>query len=327
MDANDSPPICESQSIIKATLDEGASVFEPSLFIKARDPDIVSDINYKIIGSDLINQLFVIDKRSGQLHVAKDAILDVNHLKSENVYFDVEASDGLFSTLCKVNITIRDVNNHPPIFSRDNYMSSVEENAAVGKILHLWFTRIISINCLLYILGTIIDELNATDLDTGINAEIRYRMQQGSFDDFTIDNKTGTVIISRKLDFDRRNTYQIQVLASDMGTPSLTGTTTLTVNILNSNDKAPYFTPTTQRAEIAEDSKIGVVVHTLIALDPDVASADALVYAQTEPITAVDKDGKEVSNTEDFKDMFLIDKTGKVILNKELNRDLFAVGF
>lgn len=169
--------------------------------------------------------------------------------------------------------------------------------------------------------------MNATDLDTGINAEIRYRMQQGSFDDFTIDNKSGTVIISRKLDFDRRNTYQIQILASDMGTPSLTGTTTLTVNILNSNDKAPYFTPTTQRAEIAEDSEIGVVVHTLIALDPDVASADALVYAQTEPITAVDKDGKEVSNTEEFKDMFLIDKTGKVIINKMLNRDLFAVGF
>lgn len=105
-------------------------------------------------------------------------------------------------------------------------------------------------------------------------------MQQGSFDDFSIDNKTGIIVISRKLDFDRRNTYQIQVLAADMGTPSLTGTTTVTVNILNSNDKAPYFTPTTQRAEIAEDSEIGVVVHTLIALDPDVASADALVYAQ-----------------------------------------------
>lgn len=45
----------------------------------------------------------------------------------------------------------------------------------------------------------------------------RYRIQQGSFDDFTIDNQTGIVTISRKLDFDRRNTYQIEIVASDFG--------------------------------------------------------------------------------------------------------------
>lgn len=45
----------------------------------------------------------------------------------------------------------------------------------------------------------------------------RYRIQQGSFDDFTIDNQSGIVTISRKLDFDRRNTYQIEIVASDSG--------------------------------------------------------------------------------------------------------------
>lgn len=45
----------------------------------------------------------------------------------------------------------------------------------------------------------------------------RYRIQQGSFDDFAIDNETGLVTISRKLDFDRRNQYRIEVVASDLG--------------------------------------------------------------------------------------------------------------
>lgn len=36
----------------------------------------------------------------------------------------------------------------------------------------------------------------------------------------------------------------------DLGTPSLSGTATLTVSIINSNDKDPYFTPATQHAEV-----------------------------------------------------------------------------
>lgn len=144
---------------------------------------------------------------------------------------------------------------------------------------------------------------------------IRYRIQQGSFDDLVIDNTTGLVTVGRKLDYDRRNTYQIELVASDMGkaekfyyiselvlnfktnnpgTPSLSGTAILLVNIINSNDKNPYFTPATQRAEVTEDALIGTVVYHLIALDPDVESSELLDYAATEPITAVDKDGKEV---------------------------------
>lgn len=47
LDANDSPPQCES-SMYRATLDEGASTFEGSgLIIKARDEDVVSEISYR----------------------------------------------------------------------------------------------------------------------------------------------------------------------------------------------------------------------------------------------------------------------------------------
>lgn len=36
----------------------------------------------------------------------------------------------------------------------------------------------------------------------------------------------------------------------DSGIPRLSGTATLTVNIINSNDKDPYFTPVTQHLEV-----------------------------------------------------------------------------
>lgn len=48
LDANDSPPVCES-TLYRASLDEGAMVFDPPLIIRARDPDTVSEMNYRFV--------------------------------------------------------------------------------------------------------------------------------------------------------------------------------------------------------------------------------------------------------------------------------------
>ncbi|XP_030375900.1 cadherin-87A [Scaptodrosophila lebanonensis] len=301
-DANDSPPICESP-LYRASVDEGAHVFDSPLVVKARDADTMSSINYRIVGTPQIDGIFQIDKQTGQITIRPNASLDVTNLKSDQLIFVVEANDGLFTANCGVNITVRDVNNHAPHFQQQKYSAVVEENSEIG---------------------TSVEKLHATDLDTGKNAELKYRIQQGSFDDFRIDERTGEVFVSRKLDYDRRNTYQLEVQASDLGTPSLTGTATLTINVQNSNDKDPYFVPATQHAEVRADAPVGQVVYTLIALDPDVATHNALEFAATE-ITAIDKEGKEVPHSEHFKEFFTIARNGKVLVNKSLDRNLFAV--
>lgn len=91
IDSNDSPPICESPSY-RASIDEGATEFDPPLIIKARDPDVASTINYRIIGNDAIQKLFSINNKTGQLSVTKSGIIDVNYLKSENIFFTVEVN-------------------------------------------------------------------------------------------------------------------------------------------------------------------------------------------------------------------------------------------
>lgn len=100
----------------------------------------------------------------------------------------------------------------------------------------------------------------------------------------------------------------------------------MTINIINSNDKAPYFTPTTQRAEISEDAEIGTFVHKLTANDPDISSTELLEYAWDEKLTtAVSEDGTESLDSQLFGEYFTIDKRGSVTVNKKLQRDLFAV--
>jgi hypothetical protein len=100
-------------------------------------------------------------------------------------------------------------------------------------------------------------------MDTGANAEIEYHIQKGAYDDFQIDNTTGVIVVASKLDFDRRNTYNIEVTAKDHGEPSLTGTTTLTVSVNNTNDKTPYFIPTTQKAEVITIYLLGILRYCL----------------------------------------------------------------
>ena len=53
--------------------------------------------------------------------------------------------------------------------------------------------------------GTSVETLNAIDLDSGVNAEIVYRIQHGSFNDFHIDNRTGVITIAKTLDYDTRS--------------------------------------------------------------------------------------------------------------------------
>lgn len=75
-----------------------------------------------------------------------------------------------------------------------------------------------------------------------------------------------------------------------------------------------------------EDAPIGTVIHTLIAIDPDVNTSEALNFAASEPITALDKHGKEIQGTEIFKSFFFVDKsTGKVTVSNPLLRDVASV--
>lgn len=64
----------------------------------------------------------------------------------------MNVNDGIFSTNCQVNIMIRDVNDHEPRFSIDSYIAEVEENSEIG---------------------TSVKKLHATDMDSGINAELK----------------------------------------------------------------------------------------------------------------------------------------------------------
>ncbi|XP_025829338.1 cadherin-87A [Agrilus planipennis] len=303
-DSNDNPPRF-SQSIYHIFVDEGAVKFNPDVVIEATDIDKISHISYSIIAGNN-NNLFSIDPNTGKIRIANSKGLSLKSGNDEdnNIVLNVEASDGKYTATTQVSITVKDINDNPPIFTKESYMKAIPEDLPVAS--------------------TIL-EVQAVDADMGDNAKIEYEILKGSFNDFEIDSETGEIILVNDLDYDRRNTYNIEVIAMDHGTPSLNATARIILNVLNVNDKSPYFVPVTQKASIMEDAPVGTIVHTLVALDPDVNSSEALNFAVTEPITALDKYGQEVTN-DLFKDFFSVDKTtGKVTVLNPLERDVAAV--
>ncbi|KAL0881320.1 hypothetical protein ABMA27_001201 [Loxostege sticticalis] len=302
-DSNDNPPVF-STPVYKASIDEDAVKFEPELQVQARDIDSSSEIRYSIV--EPATHPFWIDPLTGRIAVRPETGGVTQDGEDNKIFLTILATDGVHNATCKVEITVRDVNNHAPVFDIDKYDADIPEDAPIG---------------------TEVAAVRATDLDSGINAEIKYGIQKGALDSFAIDNITGVVTVSSKLDYDKRNTYRIQIIASDLGMPSLTGTTELTVHVINVNDKKPYFTPPIQRAEVSADADIGTPVHNLIAVDPDITDNGLLVYELLNDrlIKAVDKNGKEVSDEGIFGSWFSIHPNGTVSVAQRLDRSRAAV--
>ncbi|XP_060802067.1 cadherin-87A [Amyelois transitella] len=302
-DSNDNPPVFNTP-VYKASIDEDAVKFEPELQVQARDVDASSELRYSII--EPATHPFWIDPLTGRILVKSESGVTAPSGDDNRIVLTILATDGVHNATCDVEISVRDVNNHAPVFDIEKYDADVPEDAPIG---------------------TEVAAVRATDMDSGINSQIKYSIQKGALDSFVINNVTGVVSVSSKLDYDKRNTYRIQVIAGDFGIPSLTGTAELTVHVINVNDKKPYFTPTVQRAEISADAELGTVLHHLVAIDPDITDDGQLVYelATDRVVKAVDNNGKEVSSEGIFGSWFSVQPNGTVVVNQRLDRSRAAV--
>ncbi len=301
-DANDNPPVFDKKHHT-ASIDEGQVQFQPRLILKARDLDESSVLQFTVTDGN-INNLFAVDAASGEVTVAAAGGLRLDNIPTDMIRLTVEVSDGETVDAATVDIAVKDVNDRSPIFEKQVYLSSVPENAPPG---------------------TPVENVMASDADFGPNAQITYRIQKGAYDDFAIDSVTGLITTSGELDYDRRDSYAMEIVAVDGGIPSLSGTATLTVSIMNKNNKVPFFLPATQRAQITEDTVVGELCLRLNATDPDVEDAANLVYSIVEPITAVNSDGKPVENPI-FKSFFDINQaTGDIFVADKLDRNVASI--
>ncbi|XP_026548322.1 protocadherin alpha-5-like, partial [Notechis scutatus] len=119
-------------------------------------------------------------------------------------------------------INVLDVNDNPPVFNQSIYRVKLLENTASGSLV---------IN------------LNATDLDEGLNREISYFFSNSLTLDvtklFSINSDTGEIRVIGKVDYEESNFHELPILAKDKGSFPLSGHCKVIIEVLDMNDNIP----------------------------------------------------------------------------------------
>ncbi|CAL8121926.1 unnamed protein product [Orchesella dallaii] len=266
IDANTFAPVFQNTPY-SVKIFEDVPIGTTVLSVNAVDQD--SGINAQIVytlldegdggGSESDNAAFMIDSNSGAITTTK--LLDRE--KVPGYILTVVARDrGIppMSDTTDVEIVINDVNDHEPVFEKDFYQAKVDEDVPVG---------------------TSILQVQASDGDQGKNSIVRYSFSTFSDGDgtFTVDPASGVVRTVKPLDREQVSRYDLMVLATDQGSPQLTGRTNVTITILDKNDSPPMFESDRIRFFIPENSPLGSTVGKLTAWDPDEGVNAQVIYS------------------------------------------------
>ncbi|KOC69013.1 Protein dachsous [Habropoda laboriosa] len=209
---------------------------------------------------------FDVDRSSGQLVVA-------HSLDRENVseyHLEIRALDTTSignpqSIAVSVKIIIEDANDNPPRWPQDPITVRVSERAVIGSTIY---------------------NLTATDLDSGLNGELRYCLvaEFPSRGSFAVDSLTGALTLARPLDREERAEYTLILRASDRAPPGeqLASTVTARIIVLDQNDNDPVFVaPESTKVTVTPDLLPGATLVRVVAVDKDAGDNGRVSYVIT----------------------------------------------
>ncbi|ELW54069.1 Protocadherin alpha-2 [Tupaia chinensis] len=254
-DINDNPPIFPMA--VKTIRFHESRLLDSRFPLEgASDADIGVNalLSYKLSSSEFFFlDVQTNDELSQSLSLVLGKSLDREETAEVNLL--LVATDGgkpeLTGTL-QILIQVLDVNDNEPSFAQPVYRVKLLENAPNG---------------------TLVVKLNASDADEGSNSEIVYSLSSDVYSTtqtkFKIDPSSGEIRTNAKLDYEENKSYEIQVVASDKGTPSMSGHCKISVKLVDINDNTPEIAITSLSLPIQEDAPLGTVIALITVSDRD----------------------------------------------------------
>uniref|UniRef100_A0A8C5GTZ0 Protocadherin-16 n=1 Tax=Gouania willdenowi TaxID=441366 RepID=A0A8C5GTZ0_GOUWI len=249
-DSNDHAPQFTEDPVsivIPENMEPGASIFT----FQALDEDGSgpnSELRYSIEHQwpntpDLLN----LDPSSGVLTLGQK----LDRESTPSLYMVVRATDQAVDPTQRrwgsvtAQLFVTDENDNPPTFSSPSAVSVMEDQFV---ILHVM----------------------ARDEDEGENGRVSYRIQAGnSAGHFNLNPNTGSLFILKALDREERELFNLTIVAEDHGSPQLSTSHMLCVQVIDVNDEPPVFQRAEFEAQVMENQGPGTTVLVVTATDRD----------------------------------------------------------
>uniref|UniRef100_A0A672YTB8 Cadherin-8-like n=1 Tax=Sphaeramia orbicularis TaxID=375764 RepID=A0A672YTB8_9TELE len=262
-DINDNPPQF-IEGPYRASVPEMSAVGTPVTQVTATDAD---DAGYgnsaKLVYSILEGQpYFSVDPNSGKHSTIKIALHEMDREMREEYLVVIQAKDmgghmGGLSGTTTVTVTLTDINDNPPKFSKSLYEFVIPEDLPLGKT------------------G---GKVKANDRDIGENAKSTYSIIDGdglNIFEIVTDAQTqeGILRLKKPLDYESKRAYTLKVEATNIRSApnnDMPFKDSATVKIVvEDSDEPPVFSKPMYLLEVNENAPINTVIGTVAARDPD----------------------------------------------------------
>ncbi|KAI5626828.1 hypothetical protein C0J50_13326 [Silurus asotus] len=206
---------------------------------------------------------FEVNLKTGFLYVNEKIDREVLCAKTIKCAISVEAVINNPLKLYRIEINIVDVNDNAPTFSEKTHTLDIAENSLPGVRMLL---------------------PQATDRDVGKNSVSTYKLSSNEY--FTIAISKGAeqsvsaeLVLQKALDREKQSVIHLTLTAVDGGSPPISGSSTIIVNIVDVNDNAPVFSKSLYKTTISENIPVGTTVIVLNATDMDEGMNREIVYS------------------------------------------------
>uniref|UniRef100_A0A6Q2WXN6 Uncharacterized protein n=1 Tax=Esox lucius TaxID=8010 RepID=A0A6Q2WXN6_ESOLU len=223
-DVNDHAPRFTDRSCM-ARVPESSEPNAVVLDLSAEDKDTGENaqLTFSVVAGDPEQKFYVVSHRQeqrGTLRLRKR--LDYERPSEQRFNLTLKVEDLDFSSLIHCVVEVEDCNDHAPVF-----ISHVQSPAPLPEDVPV---------------GSSVARLSASDSDSGQNKEVTYSILQESdpLGQFSID-QSGLVTVASPLDRETAAQHHLVILATDHGSPALTGSTTIQLALLDINDNGPEF--------------------------------------------------------------------------------------